>query len=93
MEMGKGDNMKVQKLKMEGEKKFTVIMDTERDWTEQYAIYIHLWRPNKNGVYTRRKYLVDRCHSMKMCLAWIMDILSDDKILANAISAKQILAS
>ena len=85
--------MKIQKLKMSGEKEFTVIIDTKRDWTEQYELYIHIWKPNKNGVYTKRKFLVDRCSSMKMCIAWIMDILNNEDILKNAISAKQILAS
>ena len=85
--------MKVQMLKMNGAKTFTVIMDTEKEWYVQYSLYIHLWKANKNGVYTRRRYLIDRCPSMKMCLAWIMDILNDDDMLKNAISAKQILAS
>ena len=85
--------MKVQMLKMHGKYDFTVIRDTEKDWTEQYTLYIHKYKLNQYGYRTKRKYLVDRCSDMKMCLAWIMDILNDERILENAISAKQILAS
>ena len=85
--------MKIQMLKMNGDKRITVVLDTKRDWTECYEIYIHIWKPNKNGVYTRRKYLVDRVSSMKMAVAWIADILNDDRVLENAISAKQILTA
>lgn len=85
--------MKVQMLKMHGKYDFTVIKDTEKDWTEQYALYIHKRKLNQYGYCTKRKYLVCRCSSMDTCLAWIMDIRRDDNALKDAINAKQILAN
>ena len=85
--------MKIQMLKMHGKYDFTVIRDTEKDWTDQYSLYIHMYKPNKYGYYTKRKYLVDRCASIDTCLAWIIDIRRDKRSLEGAISAKQILAS
>ncbi len=85
--------MKIQMLKMHGNYDFTVILDTEKDWTEQYSLYIHKYKLNQYGYSTKRKYLVDRCSSMDTCLAWIMDIRRDYNALKGAISAKQILAS
>ena len=85
--------MKVQMLKMHGKYDLTVIKDTEStDYTTQYALYIHTYKMGKDGYRTKRKYLVDRCASMEMCLAWIMDILKDDRCLANCISAKKLMA-
>ncbi len=85
--------MKVQMLKMNGRTQFTVINDTDNDCSTQYLLYVHLWRQGRNGYRTRRKYLVAKCPDMKQCLAWIMDILRDESVLRNAISAKKIYAS
>lgn len=79
--------MKVQVLKMKGRDDFTVVHDTDNN---RYGLYIHVWKPNGNGVYTKRKYLVDWCRKMEDCLAWIIDILRDRSCLSRAISAKKI---
>lgn len=86
--------MKIQMLKMNSDYKynFTVIKDTEREYPEQYALYIHMRKLNKDGYYTTRRYLVDRVWNMSACLAWIMDIMDNEKSLVDAISAKQILS-
>jgi hypothetical protein len=67
---------------------FTVIHDTERDFREQYEIYFHDLEQNKYGVYTKRKYLVDRVKSMGEAVALIGDILRDKSSLGFAQSKK-----
>lgn len=76
--------MKIQVLKMTMPESFTVIHDTERDYTEQYEIYFHDWMPNQYGYYTKRKYLVDRVRTMSQALATIHDILIDKNNLGCA---------
>lgn len=80
--------MKIQALKMTMPESFTVIHDTERDFREQYEIYFHDLEQNKYGVYTKRKYLVDRVKSMGEAVALIGDILRDKSSLGFAQSKK-----
>jgi hypothetical protein len=80
--------MKIQVLKMTMPESFTVIHDTERDFREQYELYFHDWEQNKYGVYTKRKYLVDRVKSMGEAVAIIGDILRDKSSLGFAQSKK-----
>lgn len=78
--------MKMQVAKIRDREEFTIIYDSEADSNNKYSLYYHTWRQNKNGVYTKRRYLVDKVVSIDMCLAWIMDILNDEKNLQDALS-------
>lgn len=78
--------MKRQVLKMECDDIITVVFDDKAEYPCQYSIYYHEWLPNEYGVYSRRKYLVDKVWDMKMVIAWIADILNDKRVLGNSIS-------
>ena len=76
--------MRTQVLKVTMPHHFTVEFDSEAQYPCQYSIYYHTHKPNTNGVYTRRKYLVDKVWDMNMCLAWIMDVNNNPDVLKNA---------